>query len=108
TLDARGILAFGPGSGAARLEGSKTFAKEVMVASGAPTAGYVATSDRGDAQAALDRFAPPYVVKADGLAAGKGVRICATLDEAREAVDDALVRRVFGEAGARLVIEEFL
>ncbi len=107
-LDAAGIACFGPSAAAAELEGSKAFAKEIMVAAGAPTAGYVHTDDVDEAYAALERFAPPYVVKADGLAAGKGVRICDTLDEAREAVDDALVDRAFGEAGASLVIEEFL
>ncbi|MFA9431450.1 phosphoribosylamine--glycine ligase [Egicoccus sp. AB-alg2] len=107
-LQARGIAAFGPVATGARIEGSKAFAKEVMVAAGAPTAGYVATSDRDEAIAALERFAPPYVVKADGLAAGKGVRICELVEEAREAIDDALVRRIFGEAGANLVVEEYL
>jgi phosphoribosylamine---glycine ligase len=107
-LQRRDIPAFGPVGAAAAIEGSKRFAKDVMVAAGAPTAGYVATADRDEAHAALDRFAAPYVVKADGLAAGKGVRICATLDEAREAVDDALVRGLFGEAGASVVVEEFL
>ena len=107
-LAERGIACFGPSAGAAALEGSKAFAKEIMVAAGAPTAGYVHTSDPEEAHAALDRFAPPYVVKADGLAAGKGVRICDTIEEAREAVDAALVERVFGDAGASLVIEEFL
>ncbi len=107
-LARREIPAFGPSSGAARLEASKAWAKEVMNAAGAPTAGHVATGDRDEAHAALDRFAAPYVVKADGLAAGKGVRICDELDEAREAVDDALVRGAFGDAGANLVIEEFL
>ena len=107
-LGRRGIPAFGPTAAGAAIEGSKAFAKEVMAAAGAPTAGYVATSDRDEAQTALERFAAPYVVKADGLAAGKGVRICDRLEDAREAVDDALVRRRFGAAGASLVIEEFL
>lgn len=107
-LQSRGIAAFGPDKYGAQIEGSKAFAKDVMDAAGAPTAGAVATSDRDEAYAALERFGAPYVVKADGLAAGKGVRICTDLDEAREAVDDALVRRIFGEAGASLVIEEFL
>jgi phosphoribosylamine--glycine ligase len=107
-LARRDVPAFGPTAAAARLEASKAWAKEVMNAAGAPTAGHVATDDRDEAQAALERFAAPYVVKADGLAAGKGVRICDHLDEARAAVDDALVRRVFGDAGASLVIEEFL
>ena len=104
----REIPAFGPTADAARLEGSKAYAKEVMLAAGAPTAGYVATADVDEANAALDRFDPPYVVKADGLAAGKGVRICDDLADAREAVADALERDRFGAAGSRVVVEEFL
>jgi phosphoribosylamine--glycine ligase len=104
----REIPAFGPTAAAARIEGSKAFAKEIMEAAGVPTGGAVATTSVEEAAAALERFGPPYVVKADGLAAGKGVRICATLDEARGAVDDALVQGIFGAAGARVVIEEFL
>jgi phosphoribosylamine---glycine ligase len=107
-LARRGIPTFGPTAAGAHIEGSKAFAKSVMDVAGIPTAGYVATTDRDAAHAALDRFMPPYVVKADGLAAGKGVRICLDLEEAREAVDDALVHRVFGEAGAQVVIEEYL
>lgn len=105
---AAGIACFGPSAAAAELEASKAFAKEVMVSSGVPTAGYVHTDDRDEAHEALERFGAPWVVKADGLAAGKGVRICDTLAEAREAVDDALVHGAFGEAGASVVIEEFL
>lgn len=104
----RGIPAFGPTAAAARIEASKAFAKEVMEAAGVPTGAYVATSDRAEAHAALDRRDPPYVVKVDGLAAGKGVRICAGMAEAREAVDDALLRAAFGQAGARVVVEEYL
>jgi phosphoribosylamine--glycine ligase len=107
-LAGAGIAAFGPPAAAAAIEGSKAFAKEVMAAAGAPTGGAVATSDRDEAYAALERFGGPYVVKADGLAAGKGVRICDDLAEARDAVDDALVRGLFGAAGSRVVIEEFL
>ncbi|MEX2485976.1 MAG: phosphoribosylamine--glycine ligase [Nitriliruptoraceae bacterium] len=107
-LNRRQIPAFGPTAAAAHLEGSKAFAKDVMLAAGVATAGYTATDDRAIAHDALDRFSPPYVVKADGLAAGKGVRICTDLAEARSAVDDALVHRIFGDAGDRLVIEEFL
>ena len=107
-LQRRGFPAFGPSAAGARIEGSKAFAKQVMDDAGVPTAGYVATDDREVAQEALTRFAPPYVVKADGLAAGKGVRICGSLDEARDAVDDAIVRRRFGDAGAHVVVEEFL
>jgi phosphoribosylamine---glycine ligase len=107
-LTRREIPAFGPTAAGAHIEGSKAFAKDVMQASGAPTGGYVATSDRDAAYEALDRFGGPYVVKADGLAAGKGVRICVSRDEARDAVDDALVRGVFGPAGAQVVVEQFL
>jgi phosphoribosylamine---glycine ligase len=107
-LQRRDIAAFGPTADGARIEGSKAYAKEVMAAAGAPTGGSVATGDRDEAFTALERFGAPYVVKADGLAGGKGVRICTDLAEAREAVDDALVRRVFGTAGAEVVIEEFL
>jgi phosphoribosylamine---glycine ligase len=107
-LQRRGIAAFGPTADGARIEGSKAFAKDVMTAAGAPTGGGVATSDRDEAYAALERFGAPYVVKADGLAGGKGVRICTDLVDARDAVDDALVRGIFGEAGAHVVIEEFL
>jgi phosphoribosylamine--glycine ligase len=110
-LGAVGIPAFGPSAGAAQLEGSKAFAKSVMDASGVPTAGWVATSDREEALAALDRFAlpgVPWVVKADGLAAGKGVVVTADRAEAEAAIDAALVDGRFGDAGATLVIEEFL
>jgi phosphoribosylamine---glycine ligase len=107
-LRRRDIAAFGPTAAGARIEGSKAFAKEVMNAAGAPTGGSVATTERDAAFSALERFGAPYVVKADGLAGGKGVRICADLAEARDAVDDALVRRVFGDAGAEVVVEEFL
>ncbi len=110
-LAAGGIAAFGPDAGAARLEGSKAFAKDVMDAAGVPTAGWVATSSRDAAIAALDRFAAPgvpWVIKADGLAAGKGVVVTTDRAEAEAAVDAALVARRFGDAGATLVIEEFL
>jgi phosphoribosylamine---glycine ligase len=106
-----GIPAFGPMAAAAHLEGSKAFAKSVMDAAGVPTAGWVATSSREEALVALDRFASPgvpWVVKADGLAAGKGVVVTADRAEAEAAVDAALVARRFGDAGTTLVIEEFL
>lgn len=106
-----GVPAFGPTAAAARLEGSKAFAKSVMDAAGVPTAGWVATTSRDAAIAALDRFARPgvpWVVKADGLAAGKGVVVTADRAEAEAAVDAALVARRFGDAGTTLVIEEFL
>jgi phosphoribosylamine--glycine ligase len=103
-----GVPVFGPTAAASRIEGSKTFAKQVMEAARVPTARYWSGSDPDDATKALEDFDPPYVVKADGLAAGKGVRICQDLPEARAAVADALVHARFGEAGRRLVIEEFL
>lgn len=103
-----GVAVFGPSAEAARLEASKSFAKEVMAAAGVPTASYWAGEDAGEAKRALDLRTPPYVVKADGLAAGKGVRICADRAEAEQAVEDALVHGAYGEAGARVVIEEHL
>ncbi len=105
-----GIAAFGPAAAAARLEGSKAFAKSVMDAAGVPTAAWVAAATREEALAALDRFARPgvpWVVKADGLAAGKGVVVTADRTEAEAAIDAALGGR-FGDAGTTLVIEEFL
>ncbi|MBW3601463.1 MAG: phosphoribosylamine--glycine ligase [Actinobacteria bacterium] len=107
-LRAEGIPVFGPGARAARVEGSKSFAKQVMADAGVATAAHWSGQDPRAARRALDRFGPPFVVKADGLAAGKGVRVCATREEAETAVDDALVRGLFGAAGATLVVEEFL
>jgi phosphoribosylamine--glycine ligase len=107
-LTAEGIPVLGPTREAARIESSKAFAKEVMAAAGVATADCVVADEPGDAEQAFERFAPPYVVKADGLAAGKGVRVCATREEATTAIEDAMVRRAFGEAGGRLVVEEHL
>jgi phosphoribosylamine---glycine ligase len=105
--DAR-IPVFGPTADGARIEGSKTFSKDVMAAAGVPTAAHWSGTEPDEAKTALRRFGAPYVVKADGLAAGKGVRICADRAEAEEAIDAALVDRVFGEAGATVVVEEYL
>lgn len=107
-LRAAGVAVFGPDAAAAELEGSKAFCKDVLVGAGVPTAGYWTGDDVSEAIAALDRFEAPYVVKADGLAAGKGVRICSDRAEAEAAVRESLVDRAFGDAGARLVIEEFM
>jgi phosphoribosylamine--glycine ligase len=105
-LAARGIPAFGPSAEAARLEGSKVYAKELMAACGVPTAGF-RVFDRADAAAAYVRErGAPIVVKADGLAAGKGVVVAASVEEALLAIDAAMVQRVFGEAGAKVVIED--
>jgi len=107
-LTSVGIAAFGPTRAAAQLEGSKAFAKAIMDEAGVPTAGWVSVTTRDAAMAALDRFGAPWVVKADGLAAGKGVVVTSRRAEAEAAVDAALVDGRFGTAGARLVIEEFL
>ncbi|WP_425409725.1 phosphoribosylamine--glycine ligase [Hyphococcus sp.] len=106
-LRKRGVPCFGPGREAAKLESSKAFMKEICAAAGAPTAGYGQFSDAGAAKAFLREQTAPYVIKADGLAAGKGVVIAETLDDADAAIDDMLGGR-FGEAGAQLIIEEFM
>jgi phosphoribosylamine--glycine ligase len=107
-LRAAGIAVFGPDANGARIEASKAFAKQVMAAAGVATAGSVAVTDVTAAYAALDTFGAPYVVKADGLAQGKGVTVTTSLAEARKAVDEALTGQVFGAAGHTLVIEAFL
>ncbi|CAN7206569.1 phosphoribosylamine--glycine ligase [Phenylobacterium sp. LjRoot219] len=106
-LQGAGVPCFGPTAQAGQLESSKAFTKAFADRYGLPTAAYVICEDPASARAALDRFEPPYVVKADGLAAGKGVVVAATRAEAEAAIDDALGGR-FGAAGARVVIEEFL
>jgi phosphoribosylamine--glycine ligase len=106
-LTAAGFPCFGPNAQAGQLESSKAFTKAFCDRYGLPTAGYVVCEDAAAGRAALDQFQPPYVIKADGLAAGKGVVIATTRGEAETAIDDALGGR-FGAAGARVVIEEFL
>lgn len=107
-LAEEGILAFGPVQAGARMEGSKRFAKEVMDAAGVPTGKAEVYSDAAAAKAALEKFGLPVVVKADGLAAGKGVVVAETRAEAEAAIDDMLVGNKFGSAGAEVLIEEFL
>jgi len=102
-----GILVFGPGAAAARLEGSKGFTKALCAAAGIPTAAYEHVTDEAAARAALDHFALPVVIKADGLAAGKGVVIAETRAEAEAALAD-MFGGGFGGAGAEVVIEEYL
>jgi phosphoribosylamine--glycine ligase len=104
----KGLRIFGPGRDAAQLEGSKAFAKEILRENNIPTAAFGVFSDAGAAKKYLAGLKPPYVVKADGLAAGKGVLICARRDEAEAAIDDVLIRKLFGAAGDKVVIEEFL
>jgi len=107
-LEARGIAAFGPTAAGARIEGSKAWAKRVCADHGIPAAASAEFADPAAAHAYLDGLEGPFVVKADGLAAGKGVTVTDARAEARRAVEDALVRRVFGPAGATVVIEEHL
>lgn len=106
-LRAMGILAFGPNKAAAQLEGSKGFTKDLCAKAGIPTARYARASDRLAAEAALEAFGFPAVIKADGLAAGKGVIIAASADEASSALE-AMFAGGFGNAGEAVVIEEFL
>ncbi len=106
--ESRGLRIFGPNQSAAQLEASKAFAKQILRHNGIPTAASGTFGDAATAKQFIAEQKTPIVVKADGLAGGKGVLICATRQEARAAVDAILVRKVFGEAGNRLVIEEFL
>ena len=106
-LDAEGIKSFGPSAKAAQLEASKGFTKDLCQRAGIPTGAYGRFSDAQAAKDYLTSLSPPYVIKADGLAAGKGVIIADNLATAGDAVDDIL-GGAFGEAGHELVIEEFL
>jgi len=105
---AAGRAIVGPTSQAARLEGSKIFSKEFMTRAGLPTAEFVRAETEAEARSALDRFGCPVVLKADGLAAGKGVIIANTRAEAEAAIRGLLSGELVGKAGARLVVEEFL
>ncbi len=107
SLRAAGIPVFGPSKAAAQLEGSKAFTKELCARHNIPTAGFERVRSEAEGLAALARFGAPVVVKADGLAAGKGVTVAMTTAEAEEAVREIFSGR-FGEAGAEAVIEEFL
>jgi len=104
----RGLTIFGPSRAAAQLEASKTFAKSVMLAAGVRTAAGEAFSELAQAFAYIENHPGPLVVKADGLALGKGVTVCADATDARTAVTEALESRRFGDAGSRIVIEERL
>ena len=107
-LAGEGILAFGPTAAAARLEGSKAFAKEVMAAAGIPTAEYGTFTDPGKALAWAAARGGQVVVKADGLAAGKGVVVCGAIEEVEQALREIMVDRVHGAAGATVLMEEKL
>jgi phosphoribosylamine---glycine ligase len=104
----RGITAFGPTAKGARIEGSKVWAKELLLRHGVPTGSAEATDDITRAITFLDAVDPPYVIKADGLAGGKGVTVAPTQEEAIRALERALVDRAFGPAGDRVLVEEHL
>ncbi|WP_282607518.1 phosphoribosylamine--glycine ligase [Pelagibius sp. Alg239-R121] len=107
-LTALGVKTFGPSAAAAALEGSKGFMKDICAKYGIPTAAYGRFRDPASAKDFIRTQGAPIVVKTDGLAAGKGVIIAETIEEAEQAVDAAMTDAVFGEAGAELVIEEFM
>jgi phosphoribosylamine--glycine ligase len=107
-FNAAGLKAFGPTKAAAELEWSKDFAKEIMVKYGVPTAAYATFSDFEQAKAYIEEQGAPIVVKADGLALGKGVVVAETVDQAVDAAREMLLDNKFGDSGARVVIEEFL
>ena len=107
-LEGKGIPCFGPRANAAIIEGSKVFSKNLMKKYGIPTAEYAVFEDMEAALSYLDTAAVPTVVKADGLALGKGVIIAQTRDEAKKAVRDMMEGGMFGKSGSRVVIEEFL
>ena len=103
-----GLACFGPNKAAAKLEGSKAFSKELMKKYGIPTAAFDTFTDVDKAKAFVDEISVPCVVKADGLAAGKGVIICMTREEADKAIEDMLTDHAFGDASATIVIEEYM
>ena len=105
-----GLVTIGPRKAGAMLEGSKDFSKEFMARHNIPTAAYATftSNEVKQAKAYLDERTPPYVIKADGLAAGKGVIITSDRAEAEDTLDDILVGNRFGNAGARVVIEQFM
>ena len=107
-LQSEGLKVFGPVKAAAQLEGSKVFSAEVMDAAGVPRAKSRVFSDAAEAVAYVRSEGAPIVIKAEGLAAGKGVTVCETVEQAEQAIEEALVGGVFGDAGARILIEECL
>jgi len=107
-LEEAGLKAFGPRKNAAIIEGSKVFTKQLMKKYNIPTAAYESLDNYEEALAYLRKQQAPIVIKADGLAAGKGVTVAATLEEAEQALREIMIDKVFGDAGAQVVIEEFL
>jgi phosphoribosylamine--glycine ligase len=107
-LEAEGLRVFGPSKAAAQMEGSKLFAKDVMEAAGVPTARAASFTVASEARDYVRREGAPIVVKAEGLAAGKGVTVCETVEQALAAIDEAMLSKAFGAAGERVLIEECL
>ena len=107
-FNAQGLRIFGPNKHAARLEGSKVFTKEILLKYKVPTAAAAIFSNADDARTHLRKVGAPIVVKADGLAAGKGVIVASSVEEAEQAVAEIMEQKVFGAAGARVVVEECL
>lgn len=107
-FERHGLRVFGPNKQAAELEASKVFAKELMQQVGIPTAAFGVFTNADEARRYIQKIGAPIVVKADGLAAGKGVSVCTSIEQALDAVEQIMRERVFGDAGNRVVIEEFL
>lgn len=107
-FEKNGLKIFGPNKKAAIIEGSKAFSKNLMKKYNIPTASYETFSSYEDALKYIETLNPPIVIKADGLALGKGVLICKTLDEAKESLKDIMLNKKFGQAGENVVIEEFM
>lgn len=107
-FEAKGLRIFGPGEKAAALEGSKVFMKDILAKYNIPSARYATFTDRRKALDYLAKIGAPVVVKADGLAAGKGVIVCQELSEAQDAIELIMTQRAFGDAGDKVIIEEFL
>jgi phosphoribosylamine--glycine ligase len=107
-LERSGIPAFGPTKAAARIESSKSYAKALMQRAGVPTADFASFVDHGEASGYVREHGAPIVVKASGLAAGKGAVVCETVEEALQALESMMADRAFGEAGREVVVEEFM
>ena len=107
-LERSGVPGFGPTKAAARIESSKSYAKALMQRAGVPTADFASFVDHGEASAYVREHGAPIVVKASGLAAGKGAVVCETVDEALQALESIMADRAFGEAGREVVVEEFM
>lgn len=107
-FESRGLKVFGPSQKASMLEGSKAFAKEFMQKYGIPTAEFHTFEDPQRAKNFIKDFGVPVVIKADGLASGKGVFVCKSYEEALRAIDNLMIKKALGEAGSKVVVEEFL